>query len=54
MMRSKIIDRGFDYSPTGDRSARDLTAAAIAAACLSVCLVVSLAILSIRFVSTIA
>jgi len=49
MMRSKIVDRGFGYSST-QRVARDLTAAAVAAACLAV----SLAILSIRFVSTIA
>lgn len=55
MMRSKIVDRGFQYpsAPTR-RAAHDLTAAAIAAACLSVCLVVSLAILSIRFVGAIA
>lgn len=53
MMRSKIVDRGFGYSST-HRVARDLTAAAVAAVCLSACLVVSLAILSIRFVSTIA
>ncbi|CAM5468124.1 putative protein OS=Afipia felis OX=1035 GN=NCTC12722_03416 PE=4 SV=1 [Afipia felis] len=53
MMRTKIVDRGFGYSVT-PRIARDLTAAAVAAACLSVCLVVSLAILSIRFVSAIA
>lgn len=53
MMRSKIVDRGFGYSFT-QQGARDLTAAAVAAACLSMCLVVSLAILSIRFVGTIA
>jgi hypothetical protein len=55
MMRSKIVDRGFQYpSAPSHRAARDLTAAAVAAACLSACLVVSLAMLSIRFVSAIA
>jgi len=54
MMRSKIVDRGFQYpcAPTR-RAAHDLTAA-VAAACLSACLVVSLAMLSIRFVSALA
>jgi len=55
MMRSKIVDRGFQFpSAPMRRAAHDLTAAAIAAACLSGCLVISLAILSIRFVSAIA
>jgi len=55
MMRSQIVDRGFQYpSAPARRAAHDLKAAAIAAACLSGCLVISLAILSIRFVSAIA
>jgi hypothetical protein len=55
MMRSKIVDRGFQYpSAPLHRAVRDLEAAAIAAVCLSGCLVITLAILSIRFVSTIA
>lgn len=51
MTGSKIVDRGFEYST--QRATRNLTAAAVAAACLSACLVVSLTILSIRFVGSI-
>jgi len=55
MMRSKIVDRGFQYPPAPlHRATRDLTAAAIAAVCLSASLAVSLAMLSIRLASVAA